>query len=411
MSLSDTQRTDILILLGCGDKTRTQKQVWEIFNTKYPDRRISQSTVSRIENKFREFGNVMDIPKSGRKRILDDEQKLNILLDIQDNPHKHTRQVAVDNDVSKTSILRLLKHEKYCPYKIHLGCLRSSGSILCKGTYSKPCPGFLLRGCRTRTKRSKLGTTAPHSGDRQLRTPNKEPVLRNPYQGPMTRTKEPSPRTLTLRARHFSTNTQYSNINRLSARALTFFSKTEDPQIFTSNLKERKNALFINNLHRLIMVSSKMKRISPQGKPVGWQFMKKIGSVRYETIIFQYLIISNKNSRKINGTPDSDTDKSAATEHVHTNEDHRIDYEDMRVRDHNTRYYPRIIRESLEIMKNNNNFNREDGYRISNTWGLALLGTGESHRSLQKIRFLMSDFVNCGTMKQELRVCTSFVLR
>ncbi|KAJ8954522.1 hypothetical protein NQ318_000754 [Aromia moschata] len=64
---------------GCGDKTRTQKQVCEIFNTKYPDRRISQSTVGRIENKFHEFGNVTDIPKSGRKRILDDEQKLDIL--------------------------------------------------------------------------------------------------------------------------------------------------------------------------------------------------------------------------------------------------------------------------------------------------------------------------------------------
>ncbi|KAJ8955000.1 hypothetical protein NQ318_000432 [Aromia moschata] len=89
---------------------------------KYPDRRISQSTVSRIENKFREFGNVTGIPKSGRKRILDDEQKLDILLDIQDNPHKSTRQVSADNDVSKTFILRLLKNEKYRPHKIHLSC-------------------------------------------------------------------------------------------------------------------------------------------------------------------------------------------------------------------------------------------------------------------------------------------------
>ncbi|KAJ8954308.1 hypothetical protein NQ318_005894 [Aromia moschata] len=123
MSLSDTQRIEILILLGCGDKTRTQKQVCEIFNTRYSDRRISHSTVSRIENKFCEFGNVTDIPKSGRKCILDDEQKLDILLDIQDNPHKPTRQVAADNDISKTSILRLLKNEIYRPYKIHLDFL------------------------------------------------------------------------------------------------------------------------------------------------------------------------------------------------------------------------------------------------------------------------------------------------
>ncbi|KAJ8939673.1 hypothetical protein NQ318_016617 [Aromia moschata] len=65
---------------------------------KYPDRRISQSTVCRIENIFREFGNITDIPKSDRTRILDNEQKLDILLDIQDNPHKPTTQVAADND-------------------------------------------------------------------------------------------------------------------------------------------------------------------------------------------------------------------------------------------------------------------------------------------------------------------------
>ncbi|KAJ8958231.1 hypothetical protein NQ318_017373 [Aromia moschata] len=60
------------------------------------------------------------------------------------------------------------------------------------------------------------------------------------------------------------------------------------------------------------------------------------------------------------------TDKSAIAEHVHTNENHKIDYENIRVLNKTTRYYPRIIRESLEIIKNNNNFNREDGYRLSN---------------------------------------------
>ncbi|KAJ8938984.1 hypothetical protein NQ318_003677 [Aromia moschata] len=46
------------------------------------------------------------------------------------------------------------------------------------------------------------------------------------------------------------------------------------------------------------------------------------------------------------------THKSAIAEHVHTNENHKIDYENIRVLDKTTRYYPRIIRESLEIMKN-----------------------------------------------------------
>ncbi|KAJ8947763.1 hypothetical protein NQ318_010357 [Aromia moschata] len=62
------------------------------------------------------------------------------------------------------------------------------------------------------------------------------------------------------------------------------------------------------------------------------------------------------------------TDKSAIAEHVYTNENHKIDYENVRALDKTTRYYPRIIRGSLEIMKNNNNFNREGRYRLSNTW-------------------------------------------
>ncbi|KAJ8959364.1 hypothetical protein NQ318_022050 [Aromia moschata] len=71
------------------------------------------------------------------------------------------------------------------------------------------------------------------------------------------------------------------------------------------------------------------------------------------------------------------TDKSTIAEHVHPNENHKIDYGNIRVLDKTTRYYPRIIRESLEIMKNNNNFNREDGYRLSNTWRLAIPRTSD----------------------------------
>jgi hypothetical protein len=32
------------------------------------------------------------------------------------------------------------------------------------------------------------------------------------------------------------------------------------------------------------------------------------------------------------------------------------------------RYFPRIIREAIEIVKTPTNINREDGYHISNTW-------------------------------------------
>ncbi|CAG9834474.1 unnamed protein product [Diabrotica balteata] len=50
-------------MIGCGNKTRTQKEVCEMFNDKYPGKQVSQSTVSTIEKKFRYSGHVKNIEK------------------------------------------------------------------------------------------------------------------------------------------------------------------------------------------------------------------------------------------------------------------------------------------------------------------------------------------------------------
>lgn len=118
--LSEMQRIEILIMIGCGDKTRSQMEVCTMFNAKYPDRSITQSTVSRTERKFWENGNVRNLPKSGRKNQIDEEKQLDILLGFEENAHKSTRQIAAENNASKSSVLRVLKKEKYHPFKVHL---------------------------------------------------------------------------------------------------------------------------------------------------------------------------------------------------------------------------------------------------------------------------------------------------
>jgi len=47
---------------------------------------------------------------------------LNVLLDLQENPHKPTRQadVAAEHSVSKSSVLKYLPKNKWHPYKVHL---------------------------------------------------------------------------------------------------------------------------------------------------------------------------------------------------------------------------------------------------------------------------------------------------
>lgn len=116
--LTETQRIEVLIMVGYGDRTRTQQEVCNLFNIKYPNTPITQSTVSKIEKKFRETGHVKHVANAGRPKM-NDNVKLDVLLSVAENHQINSRQIAADKDISKTSVLRLLKKEKYHPYKIH----------------------------------------------------------------------------------------------------------------------------------------------------------------------------------------------------------------------------------------------------------------------------------------------------
>ncbi|KAJ8953313.1 hypothetical protein NQ318_012107 [Aromia moschata] len=62
------------VSIGCAPK----KEVVELFNETHPDRHpISQSMVSNIESKYRNFGHFRDLPKSGR---LENQKKINLMF-------------------------------------------------------------------------------------------------------------------------------------------------------------------------------------------------------------------------------------------------------------------------------------------------------------------------------------------
>lgn len=120
--LTETQRIEILMILGYGDRMRTQQEVCNIFNDKYPDRNpLTRSTVSKVFKKFRESGHVKDAAHYGRpKSATDGDKALNVLLSLEENPHLSTRILGEENHISHMSVDRLLKTEKFHPYKIRL---------------------------------------------------------------------------------------------------------------------------------------------------------------------------------------------------------------------------------------------------------------------------------------------------
>jgi predicted GIY-YIG superfamily endonuclease len=59
---------------------------------------------------------------------------------------------------------------------------------------------------------------------------------------------------------------------------------------------------------------------------------------------------------------------SAIAEHVWSEPGHKAIFEEGRVIAQEKRYFPRLIREAIEIRKTPNNFNREDGYPLHGAW-------------------------------------------
>lgn len=118
--LTERERIEVLMMVGFGDRLRSHAEASDLFNQEHPDRPpISRSTVSRIVSKFTETGSVKDLPRQGRPKIPDDK-KLNVLLEVEDNPHTSTRQIALNHDIDHSSVVKLLSKEKFHPYKPQL---------------------------------------------------------------------------------------------------------------------------------------------------------------------------------------------------------------------------------------------------------------------------------------------------
>ncbi|KAJ8954606.1 hypothetical protein NQ318_003139 [Aromia moschata] len=120
MPLNERDRIEILMMIGVGDRMRTQQEVCRLFHEVHPDREpVSQSTVSRIERKYRELGHVRDAPRQGRPKINENVQQ-DVILSALENPHCTVRQVSRDLNIGKSSVSNIFKKVKYHPYRVRL---------------------------------------------------------------------------------------------------------------------------------------------------------------------------------------------------------------------------------------------------------------------------------------------------
>lgn len=121
-NLTEKERIEILMMIGYGDRRRSYAEVCNLFNATYPNRNpINKSTVCKTLRRFNHTGSVKNLGKSGRpKTVTNDENALNLMLDVVNNPKTSLTQLAANHDMCKQSAFKILKNQKFHPYKVRL---------------------------------------------------------------------------------------------------------------------------------------------------------------------------------------------------------------------------------------------------------------------------------------------------
>lgn len=105
-----------IVLVNWYKSGMSLREVSEMFSASYRDRPIpSPATISRIVQQFEREGCIIPAHSTKKKRahILTEEVKLQVLLHVENNKNISTKSLAHAVGVSKTSVHRILKSEKF----------------------------------------------------------------------------------------------------------------------------------------------------------------------------------------------------------------------------------------------------------------------------------------------------------
>ena len=101
----------------------TYRSVAEEFNRTHPEREkpLNHTTVCRLIKRFQETGSVADRERCGRRKSATDEATSTMVLaNVARSPVKSVRKISQELTISKSSVHRILKTQKFHPYKVHL---------------------------------------------------------------------------------------------------------------------------------------------------------------------------------------------------------------------------------------------------------------------------------------------------
>jgi transposase len=120
MTYSLEERVELIFLYA---RCTNYQETANAFANAFPNSpKPSSSTVMRLIKKFRNTGSVNNAPKSGRPNLATgDDKTTDVLARVHAEPiGNSTRRISDEAGISKTSVLRILKKNKFHPYKMQI---------------------------------------------------------------------------------------------------------------------------------------------------------------------------------------------------------------------------------------------------------------------------------------------------
>lgn len=121
MNFSQEELADMLYVLGDsnGNCTLTKR----LYAFKYPNRRQPQAkALQRLKQRFDQTGSVQYWQKQRRPTILTEDNCVNILVAVVENPYASQHEISINSNVSRASVQKCLSNNKFRGYhlqKVH----------------------------------------------------------------------------------------------------------------------------------------------------------------------------------------------------------------------------------------------------------------------------------------------------
>lgn len=115
-------REELVNMVYCiGEADRNPLLASRIYHQKYPEARtVRASSFQKLRDRFELTGSASYTKKEIVGGRINEENELQVLLMLQENPHVSTREIAAETVISQSSVNRIILKHKFHPYHLNL---------------------------------------------------------------------------------------------------------------------------------------------------------------------------------------------------------------------------------------------------------------------------------------------------